>query len=109
MTQPSNAIRISNWRPIGKNTLVGAFTVHLPSGLIIHDVMVHQKETGRWIQFPSREWTNQQGERQFMRFIEFDSRERSDAFRDLTLSALDAFLEKETAKTDVDQPSRARA
>lgn len=109
MTQPSNAIRISDWRPIGRKTLVGAFTVHLPSGLIIHDVMLHQKETGRWIQFPSREWTNQQGERQFMRFIEFDSRERSDAFRDLTLSALDAHLEREPPVPDVEQPSRPRA
>ena len=82
-------IQISNWKPHSKNTLVGFFTAALPSGMVLHNLMLHQKDEARWIGFPAREWTDQQGAKQFARFIEFRSRAAADCFRDQVLEALD--------------------
>jgi hypothetical protein len=85
-------IQIADWKPHSKNTLVGFFTATLPSGLILHNLMLHEKGNSRWIAFPSREWTDPAGKRQFARFVEFIDRETSDRFRDLLLEALDRHL-----------------
>ena len=82
-------IAISDWKPHSKNTLVGFFTATLPSGLVLHNLMLHQKNDSRWISFPAREWTDAQGQKQYARFIEFRDRTTADRFRDELISALD--------------------
>ena len=84
-----NMMQISAWRSLDKNTLRGAFTLKLESGLVIHDVMLHVKNDQRWIQFPAREYIDPQGQRQFARFIEFRDRQTGDRFRDAVLAVLD--------------------
>jgi hypothetical protein len=88
------SVRISDWRPLDRNTLKGAFTVVLPSGLIIHDVMVHEKNGERWLSFPAKEWEDARGNRQFARFIGFADRATSDRFRDQVLAALAEHLKE---------------
>ena len=85
-------IVISEWRAHSKNTLRGFFTATLPSGMVLHNLMLHEKGDSRWIGFPAREWTDQQGQKQFARFIEFASRAAADRFRELVLDALDRHL-----------------
>jgi hypothetical protein len=41
-----------------KNTLRGFFTVAFPSGLIIRDCMLHEKNGKRWVSLPAREYTD---------------------------------------------------
>jgi hypothetical protein len=86
-------IVISGWKPHSKNTLAGFFTATLASGLVLHDLMLHEKGESRWIAFPAREWTNEQGVKQYARFIEFRDRVTADKFRDAVLAALDRHLE----------------
>jgi hypothetical protein len=86
-------ITIADWKPHEKNTLKGFFTATLPSGLIFHDLMLHQKGASRWIAFPSREWKDAEGNRQYARFVEFASRRVADRFRDAVLAALDKYME----------------
>jgi hypothetical protein len=64
-------IRISDWKPHSKNTLVGFFSAALPSGMVLHNLMLHEKGEARWIGLPAREWTNDQGIKQFAKLIEF--------------------------------------
>jgi DNA-binding cell septation regulator SpoVG len=85
-------ITIRNWKAHSKGTLVGFFTVVLPSGLILHDLMLHQRDESRWVGFPSREWTDASGQRQYSRLVEFRDRRTADHFRDLIVAALDAHL-----------------
>jgi hypothetical protein len=85
-------IHIANWKPHSKNTLRGFFTVTLPSGLILRNLMLHEKGDARWIGFPAREWVNAEGEKQYARFIDFASRAAGDRFRDAVLAALDRHL-----------------
>jgi hypothetical protein len=86
-------IVIAAWRPHRKNSLVGFFTATLPSGLVLHDLMLHERNGARWISFPAREWKNAQGEKQYARLIGFSSRAADDRFRDQVLAALDKHLE----------------
>ena len=85
-------IRISNWRPYQKNTLQGFFTASLPSGLVFHELMLHERNGSKWIAFPAREWKNAAGEKQYARFVEFRDRESADRFRDAVLMALDEHI-----------------
>lgn len=85
-------ITISDWKPLSKNTLRGFFSATLPSGMVLHNLMLHQKGAIRWVGFPAREWTNNQGEKQYAKLIEFTDRGTADRFRDSVLDALDRHL-----------------
>src|SRR5215471_17105974 len=90
-------IVIADWKPHSKNTLRGFFTATLPSGIVFHNLMLHEKGEARWIAFPAREWTDQQGAKQYSRFVEFRDRSTADRFRDAVLDALDRHLERARA------------
>lgn len=85
-------IVISDWKPHLKNTLKGFFTATLPSGLMLNNLMLHQKGESRWIGLPAREWTNEAGIKQYAKLIDFRDRETADLFRDKVLAALDKHL-----------------
>jgi hypothetical protein len=86
-------IVISNWRLHQKNSLRAFFTATLPSGLVLHNLMLHEKDCSRWIGFPAREWTSEQGGKQFAKLIEFAARATATRFRDHVLAAIDRHLE----------------
>jgi hypothetical protein len=90
-----NRIVISDWRPHSKGSLKGFFDATLPSGMILHGLMLHEHDESRWIGLPAREWTNNQGVKQYARIIEFSSRTVADRFKNSMLEALDGFLEGE--------------
>ena len=77
----ASTFRISNSRRIGKGTSVGAFDLEMPSGLKINGVMLFEKDGGRWIGFPSKEWTKRDGAKGFSPFIEFASSEARERFQ----------------------------
>lgn len=87
--RPKAQIEISNWKPLVKNTLKGFFSLTLPSGMILHDCMLHEKNQSRWISLPARPWTDNQGKTQFARFIEFSTPEIETHFKNQVLAALD--------------------
>jgi hypothetical protein len=86
-------IQIADFRPHEKNTLKAFFTAILPSGLVFHDLMLHEKNSSRWISFPGREYKDAAGNRQYARFVEFVDRAAADRFRDVVLEALDRYRE----------------
>jgi hypothetical protein len=47
-----SALRISNFKPLARNTLVGFCSVEHPSGLVLHEVAIHHRE-GKWWASPS--------------------------------------------------------
>jgi hypothetical protein len=85
-------IQIANWKPHSKNTLRGFFTVTLPSGMILHHVMLHERGKARWIGVPAREWVNDRGEKVFAKLVEFTDRRTANRFRDQVLAAFDRFM-----------------
>ena len=48
------AITIADWKPRASGTLRGFFAVHLPSGLTLNELMLHERNGSWWISFPSK-------------------------------------------------------
>jgi len=86
---PRREPRILEWRPYEKNTLKGFFSVRLASGLILHSLMLHERNDRRWIGYPSREWNSPEGTKQFSPILEFADPNTANRFRDEMLAALD--------------------
>jgi hypothetical protein len=86
-------IKISDWKPHQKNSLQGYFTATLPSGMVISDLMLHERDGSRWIAFPGREWADSAGTKRFVNFIRFTDRDIAHKFRDQVLAALDKHRE----------------
>jgi hypothetical protein len=93
-------LEIRSWRPMVKNTLRGFFTVVLPSGLIINECSLHERNGARWISFPAREYSDAQGQRKWETILTFRDSKVSDKFRDLTLAALDEYHERHAIREE---------
>jgi hypothetical protein len=86
------SITVADWKPRIQNTLRGFLSVTLPSGMMIHNLTVHEKGESRWVGLPAREWTNVEGLTQYAKLIEFADRATAKRFRDEVLAALDKHL-----------------
>jgi hypothetical protein len=86
-------ITITNWQPRIKNTLRGFFSARLASGMVLHHLQLHEKSESRWVGLAAREWTDEQGVKQYAKLIEFCDRATADKFQGTVLAALDRYLE----------------
>jgi len=87
----SPSIIASHFKPIGKNTVRATADLDIPKWrLRIRGVMWHQKNGKDWIAFPSREWFDKNGERQFSVLLEFTDKDTEHRFKDATLAAMRA-------------------
>jgi hypothetical protein len=91
------AITISDWKPRESGTLRGFFSASLPSGLELHELMLHHRDGKWWISFPSKPMVGAEGvalrdERGKIRFgaplIEFTSTQARSRFIEQVLEAL---------------------
>ena len=91
------AITISDWKPRESGTLRGFFTTHLPSGLTLHELMLHERDGRWWISFPSKPMLGPDGaalrdDRGKVRYspplIEFTSTQARGRFIEQVLEAL---------------------
>jgi hypothetical protein len=85
-------LTIRAFRALNKNTLQGVFSATLPSGLIIHDLLLHEQEGHRWIGVPAKEYLDKNGARHFTPILGFTSRQLADRFQSTVLAALDDYL-----------------
>jgi hypothetical protein len=93
----ATAITIADWTPRESGTLRGFFTTHLPSGLTLHELMLHERDGRWWISFPSRPMLGADGaalrdERGKVRYgaplIEFTGTQARSRFIEQVLEAL---------------------
>ena len=90
---PTKAFVITNAKLVRKNSLVGSFDLEMPSGLIVRGAMLLQKNGGRWINFPSKEWTKSDGAKGYFPLLEFNSKETKERFQSHVLPlAVEALL-----------------
>lgn len=57
----SATVRILDWRPLRRNSLLGFAKIELPSGMVIADVTVLIGERGPWASPPSRPMIDRDG------------------------------------------------
>jgi hypothetical protein len=91
-----STLRILDWRPLRRNSLLGFAKVELPSGMVISDVTVLTGERGPWASPPSkpmidREGTalkDDKGKLRYSPIIEFASREIRDRWSAAVIEAM---------------------
>jgi len=93
----NNEFKVTDWKPFQKGSMVGSFTLHLPSGLIIRDIALFEKATSRWIGMPRQRYKDKEGVESFTLIIDFRDRKTADAFRDMALKAIDEALGRRVA------------
>ena len=95
MSAPS--ISISAWKERESGTLRGFFSASLPSGLELHELMLHHRDGSWWLSFPSKPMLGADGtalrdERGKIRYsaplISFASRDARERFNQEVLDAL---------------------
>ena len=47
-------MKISDWRPMQRGSLLGFATVEMPSGLIVHDVPINRSGESTWASPPGK-------------------------------------------------------
>jgi hypothetical protein len=96
MSSPAPAvtkIEARNFKSLRKGeTLQGFVELHLPSGLILHDVTVHERAGKRWVGLPARSYVGSDGVAHWQRLVEFSSKEAHARFQKAALSAVDELL-----------------
>jgi len=79
----------SNWRPVGKNTLVGAADLTVTKWrFTFRGCLWHRKGEREWISFPAKEWTDKDGNRKFSSLGEFVSHGDARRFSELAIAAI---------------------
>lgn len=94
MTTPP--VIISDWKPLHRNTLRGFFTVHLPSGMTLHDVALHCTENTWWVSPASKPMLDKDGvalrdeagKIRYSPIISFESKTARQRFNSIVISAL---------------------
>jgi DNA-binding cell septation regulator SpoVG len=84
-----NKITITNYKAHQKGSLSAFFSVMLPSGLIVHECKLFEKENRRWIGLPSRPFTGKDGNTGYAAILEFVNRDTAEGFREAVLRAID--------------------
>ena len=86
-------LTISNWKAHEKNTLRAFLSLTLPSGIILHNCALHEKNGKRWIGLPSRQYTKDDGAVSYSPLIEFTNDDARRRFQAAALEAVDRFAE----------------
>jgi hypothetical protein len=77
----------------GRGHLLAFLTIETPSGLIIRDCRLFEKDGKRWIGLPSRQYTKADGSTAYAQIIDLASKQLYSRFQEDAIQAVDAFLE----------------
>jgi len=87
-------LKVSNWKSINKNSLIGSFDLELSSGFFIQGAMLLGKEGRQWISFPGipmykdNQPMMKDGKQQYRNVFSIPDRERRDKFSEQVISVL---------------------
>lgn len=83
-------IECINYKPVNKGSLLGyADLLLVKSGMELYGCSVHMKDGRRWVNMPSREYTNKEGEKKYMSIVRFRDAERMKAFSSEAMKAIE--------------------
>jgi hypothetical protein len=81
-------IEIANWKTHERNTLRGFFDLILPSGLVIRDAMLHERNGKCWVSMPGKPYTEVDGTISYCNIVDFDSPDARQRFQAAALTAV---------------------
>jgi hypothetical protein len=83
---------VTNWKAYEKNTLRAFLSLTLPSGIVIHNCALHEKDGARWIGLPSRQYSKPDGSIGYSLVVEFTDDDTRRRFQAAALAAVDRFM-----------------
>jgi hypothetical protein len=86
-------ISATDWRAHERNTLRGFCTLVLPSGLVIRDCSLHEREGKRWIGLPRKPWSKSDGTTGYEPIVDFATDEARLSFQLCAVAAVLKLLE----------------
>lgn len=87
-------IKCTKFVPFSSGTLQGFADFFIPKwGIFIHGCTLHSKDEKRWINFPSKEIINDEGEKIYLPYFHFEKKDHYRAFCMEAKKAVDAFCE----------------
>lgn len=92
-------IQCFRYTPVNRNTLIGYASFYIPDlDFELHDCQLHQKNGGRWINFPSKEYTTSEGEKKYYQLFRIRDKNRLENF---TRDAFKAVEDKNNSSNDL--------
>jgi hypothetical protein len=90
----SNSFKITDAKPITKNTLRGFFSLEFTAtGMVIKDCMLHEKNGKQWIGFPGKPYSKADGAQSWVNIIDFVDTRSKYHFQDEVLPLVIAAFE----------------
>jgi DNA-binding cell septation regulator SpoVG len=86
---------ITSWKAHRKNSLQGFLSITLPSGLVVHNCTLHERNGVRWTGLPSRQYAKDDGTPAYAPVVEFSSNDAKKRFEAAALAAIDRFFENQ--------------
>lgn len=80
---------VSNYKPIGKGSLLGAFDLDTPSSFRFTGALLMGKDGSMWVSFPGIPY-ERDGKKGYKPVVEIPDRGRRDKFNQLVIDALRA-------------------
>jgi DNA-binding cell septation regulator SpoVG len=96
-------IKCIKFKPYTKNTLRGFADLELDSGIIIHDLTLHEKDGKRWVGMPARSFTGNDGATKWTPIVEVAEHARA-SFQRQALAAIHV-VAGEVQSTNAEQPA----
>jgi hypothetical protein len=97
-------ITASEWREVVKNTLRGFCVLTLsPSGLVLRDCTLHERDGKRWVSLPSKPQIDSEGRQRkdpatgkplWTPVVEIPGRAERERFQAAALAAIDVLLDR---------------
>lgn len=99
-------IECTNYKSFQKGYLQGFADLYVEKfGLEFFGVPLYMKDGKRWINFPSKEYKNEQGEKKFMPYYRFRDKAHYTAFCEQAKDAIDKWC-KESAPRETPQENQ---
>lgn len=96
-------LEVQNINAVNKGSLLATCDVHIsPWKMTLHDVKIFQKGNNRWIGMPSKDFTDNFGEKKYTDLITFDNDNVKTRFRNQIMGAIDKFLSQNPDMTPED-------
>ena len=76
-------MEVSKYKPLKRGeSLQGFFSLILPSGMHLHDLIHHRRADGaEWAGLPAREYTKSDGEKVWARMVDFTDKQSYQRFQ----------------------------
>ena len=88
-------LEVQNINAVQKGSLLATCDVHIiPWQMTLHEVKIFEKGANRWLGMPSKEFTNDQGEKKYTELMTFDTDHVKNRFRNQIMGAIDKYLQE---------------